>query len=250
MDNQEVNVLLVEDDVSDAELVMAALRRAAETRFSVDHTSTMADALTALKNRQYMAIILDLSLPDAHGIDTLLRVTEEAPNAPVIVMTGHDNLATAIMCMHHGAQDYQIKSSIGARSLEYSLRSSIARVQRESRGRKMLTNHINDSLLPDKSISFNDLLTSLTGSMQSAVDEVVAYTSVNAPHTMSDIEAILAKHQLRDILREVRRLLARTDSDAPTIPPIRSAGVPTIPPNSRVPMDEIEIVIADLNETE
>lgn len=251
MNNSEVMVLLVEDDISDAELVKAALRRASETTFNVDHVSSMADTLTTLKNRQYDAVVLDLSLPDAHGIDSLLRVTEEAPVVPVIVMTGHDNLATAMMCMHYGAQDYQIKNAIGARSLEYSLRSAIARVTREDRGRRLLTNHINDSLLPDGSISFSELLSSMTNSMQAAVDELVYYASANVPHIMADFEAILAKHQLRDILREVRRLLARTDSDAPTLPPRQdSSFVKTIPPAPGVPEDEIAVIISNLNETE
>src|SRR5208282_1122947 len=67
-------------------------------------------------------ILLDLSLPDADGIDTLVRAHEHSPKTPIVVMTGHDDEALAVRAVRAGAQDYLVKGRVDGDLLVRSIR--------------------------------------------------------------------------------------------------------------------------------
>src|SRR4029077_10683178 len=72
-------------------------------------------------------VLLDLGLPDAHGLDTVRQVHAVAPTVPLIVLTGLDDEALAGEAMKEGAQDYLIKGQIENRALPRALRHAIER---------------------------------------------------------------------------------------------------------------------------
>ena len=72
-------VLLVDDTRSDALLYSALLRRAAGTPRSVEHASTLEEALALLGKRDYDAVLLDLGLPDSDGLGGIRRIAGVAP---------------------------------------------------------------------------------------------------------------------------------------------------------------------------
>ena len=78
-------------------------------------------------------VLLDLSLPDAAGIETFNSLFAEAPDYPVLVLTGLIDTQTALDAVQRGAQDYLIKGQVDATGLARSIDYAIGRhnLQRE-----------------------------------------------------------------------------------------------------------------------
>ncbi|MGC9461585.1 sigma-54-dependent transcriptional regulator, partial [Vibrio genomosp. F10] len=99
-------LLMVEDTAS-----VAALYRSYLTPLGIDINivGTGRDALDSLKNRTPDLILLDLRLPDMTGMDVLESAKQIHPDVPVIFMTAHGSIDTAVEAMRLGAQDFLIK---------------------------------------------------------------------------------------------------------------------------------------------
>src|SRR5690242_15949544 len=105
MTQERINALLVEDNPADARLMREAVRETEATHISLTYVDTLEKALTRLRNERFDVIMLDLSLPDADGLDTVVRVHTHAPAVPIVVLTGLDDEALAARAVREGAQD-------------------------------------------------------------------------------------------------------------------------------------------------
>nr|WP_283091864.1 SpoIIE family protein phosphatase [Magnetospirillum sulfuroxidans] len=123
-----LRVLLVEDQPGDAMLVMIALRECVATRFQVTHVGTLADARRCLEQEAMDVVLLDLSLPDSSGLDTVTKVLDVAPRMPVVVMTGLDDPSLASRALEVGAQDYLVKSDDPGRAVERAILYAVTRM--------------------------------------------------------------------------------------------------------------------------
>jgi serine phosphatase RsbU (regulator of sigma subunit) len=122
-----ISVLLVEDDDGDALLVDDLLTEALPGA-CVARSRTFGDALDALDSG-VDCVLLDLRLPDAEGLDTVVRVRERAPEIPLIVLTGLDDEAAGVAAVDAGAQDYLVKGSVDGAQLARAIRYAIVRRQ-------------------------------------------------------------------------------------------------------------------------
>ena len=121
-------LLLVEDNPADAELVRLALRDTELHDEALEVTATLRDTLALLAaGRKFAAVLLDLSLPDSRGFDTLRRLLERFPDNNVIVLTGVADRRLGIQAVRAGAQDFLVKDQLDAEQLDKSLRFSIER---------------------------------------------------------------------------------------------------------------------------
>ncbi|MEL6832562.1 MAG: response regulator [Bacteroidota bacterium] len=130
-DNRSVvQVLLIEDDASYADLVKILLSANPEPECEVFVASTLEDGMQALEERQdFDAVLLDLSLPDSEGLDTLLTVLNAFPTINVIVLTGSDDQEQGVLAVGAGAQDYLVKGNFEPSHLARVLRFSMERKQ-------------------------------------------------------------------------------------------------------------------------
>ncbi len=122
-----VRVLLVEDDDGDALLVEDLLTDTLP-RAQLVRSSTFDDALSQLDSR-VDCVLLDLELPDAHGLDTVVRLRERAPEIPLVVLTGLNDEAAGVAAVDAGAQDYLVKGDVDGGQLARAIRYSIGRRQ-------------------------------------------------------------------------------------------------------------------------
>ncbi|WP_453891332.1 quorum-sensing sigma-54 dependent transcriptional regulator LuxO [Vibrio zhugei] len=99
-------LLMVEDTAS-----VAALYRSYLTPLNIDITlvGTGQDAIRSIAEREPDLILLDLRLPDMTGMDVLYAVKREHPHVPIVFMTAHGSIDTAVDAMRHGAQDFLLK---------------------------------------------------------------------------------------------------------------------------------------------
>jgi len=127
MSDPIIQVLLVEDNRGDAVLIKEALREVAGTSFHVDHAERLEPALAMLQKTTYDVMLLDLSLPDSQGLDTVSRANQAAPQLPIVVLTGDIRDAVAMEAVHLGAQDYLMKQEANSRQISRSIRYAMER---------------------------------------------------------------------------------------------------------------------------
>jgi DNA-binding response OmpR family regulator len=101
-----MRIMLVEDEREMANALRSALAR---HDMVVDHVSTGNDAVEALANFQYDAILLDRQLPDGDGLALLPRLRRSGVTVPVIVLTAKGELADRVDGLNTGADDYLAK---------------------------------------------------------------------------------------------------------------------------------------------
>ena len=131
MSEETVPVLLVEDNPGDATLIREYLRDVDASRFSLVNVARLKEALELLEHGRWGAILLDLSLPDSCGLETLDRVRLPAPDVPVVILTGNHDERLAMEAIQKGAQDYLVKGQLDGQVLTRALRYAIERARSE-----------------------------------------------------------------------------------------------------------------------
>lgn len=133
-------ILLVEDDFTSAKLTCELLGRAGFECFA---EPTVRRAEDRLLNERFEIVLLDLGLPDSHGIDGLRRL-QRTTSVPIIILTGRLDKEMADQALKTGAQDYLLKDDINTKVLEraisyalsrHSFLSKIAQVKRSLKAR-------------------------------------------------------------------------------------------------------------------
>src|SRR6266478_857399 len=134
-----MRVLLVEDNDDDALLIREAL---SETTIEIERAERLSTALEKLAEGELDAVLLDLSLPDSHGLDTIGRLRSATAVPPIVVLTGLNDEEAAVKAVERGAQDYLIKGQADGHLLVRSLRYAIQRQRAEetlkARNRELL----------------------------------------------------------------------------------------------------------------
>jgi signal transduction histidine kinase len=127
MNKQHIRVLIIEDDEGDTVLICRLLGNAQSVYVDITRASRVSSAIEFLKEKRFDVVLSDLGLPDSRGIDTFFKVHALCPEIPVIVLTGHDDEATAVTAVQSGAQDYLVKGQIDTNILIRSMRYAMER---------------------------------------------------------------------------------------------------------------------------
>ena len=112
MTENPIGVLLVEDNEADARLLKEGLAGAGDPRFEITVARRLRDGLSLLSAHRYDLVLLDLGLPDSHGLDTLRAARKAAAQVPIMVLTGFDDGVLAVESLLNGAQAYLVKQHV------------------------------------------------------------------------------------------------------------------------------------------
>lgn len=126
-------VLLIEDEPGDASLVRQYLRASTNLRFELIWRENLADGEQIIAQQKIDVVLVDLSLPDSRGLDTVLRIRKATRVLPIIVLTGHDDTEFSLKALDCGAQDYLLKTSIDTDTLVRAIRYAMSRISLERR---------------------------------------------------------------------------------------------------------------------
>src|SRR6186997_1908611 len=96
--------ILIVDDESGVRTSLSGIL--GDEGYAVETLETGEACLTALETRRYDLILLDVWLPGIDGLETLARLRETDPEVPVVVISGHGNIETAVKAVRQGAQDF------------------------------------------------------------------------------------------------------------------------------------------------
>jgi len=101
-----VRVLLVDDE---KDFVTALAKRLDRRGMKADFCHNGTETMALLVENEYDAIVLDLRLENEKGENVLRSILDMRPRQPVILLTGHGAIDSAVECMRYGAFDYMLK---------------------------------------------------------------------------------------------------------------------------------------------
>ncbi len=136
MEDKHLKVLLIEDNPGDANLIRQMLTEERLTSFDLEWAEELSTGLKHLARRDIDALLLDLSLPDSQGLDTFTRVQTQAPELPIIVLSGLEDETLAVEAVRKGAQDYLVKGQVDSHLLSRAIKYAVQRKQVEEALRK------------------------------------------------------------------------------------------------------------------
>lgn len=184
-----IKILLVEDNPGDARLVNEMLaeerRRSLSSRFDLVHVGCLDDARSTVQNGDpFDIILLDLSLPDQNGLETVSLMHQAAPDMPIVVMSGTNDEVLAVKAVQTGAQDYLVKGHVESYGLVRALRYAIERKRIEMAEREQ--REIAEAL--------RDIIAALnsTLNLDEVLDRILANVGRVVPHDTANIMLIKA----------------------------------------------------------
>ena len=213
-------ILLIEDNPRDARLLREMLVDIGDAPFKLEWVDRLSNGLERLAEGGIDAILLDLSLPDSHGLTTFTQVYAQAPHVPITVLSGLDDAELAIQAVRKGAQEYLVKGKIDGNLLTRAIRYAIERKRTEEALRESL--QFSSSLLgnsphpiividPDTSIRYaNPAMERLTGF---SAAEMIGKTAPYPwwPKDIWEPESQLMVRRLRQETRKLERRFRRKD---------------------------------------
>jgi DNA-binding response OmpR family regulator len=120
-----LRLLLIEDNPADALLAQSYIRGVIpDVEFD---EAVRLDDVTPERAMAASCAILDLSLPDASGLEALQSLRAMSEELPIIVLTGFDDLQLGLAAIGNGAEDYLVKNFVDADGLQRAIRYAIER---------------------------------------------------------------------------------------------------------------------------
>ena len=125
---------MVDDDPVDCRLVTKALNRFSHiVQFNIETAGTLSETTERLGNGSYDVVLLDLTLPDSSGIDTVQEAIAANSNVPIVVLTGLSDEGIALQAIEKGAADYLVKGKFSDDGLIRAIRYAIERKRPEQK---------------------------------------------------------------------------------------------------------------------
>ncbi|MFO8010466.1 MAG: PAS domain S-box protein [Dehalococcoidia bacterium] len=170
---QQIRVLLIEDNPGDARLVEALLAEDGHQAFELICEESLKAGRERVCSESFDVVLLDLNLPDSHGIDTFLELEADIPHVPIVILSGVYDEAITLQAVKEGAQDYMIKGEASGDVIARSLKYAIER-KRADATEKKLSKRIEAGLrvgnlawwemeLPSGSVMFDDRKAEMLG---------------------------------------------------------------------------------------
>lgn len=215
-----ITILLIEDNHGDIRLIQEMIKDLEYTTIRLDVQNDLSTGIQYLNQHNFNLILLDLSLPDSHGLDTIECMLKSANNIPIIVLTGTDNLILAIEAVKSGAQDYLIKGNINKMLLERSIYYSIERHKIMEKLKKSEEKFHQAFLRADfyKDIFTHDMSNILQGIISGVEICSLNEFRLDDKKHLEDAAEIIGRHVTRGakLISNIRKLSRLEDSSIPT----------------------------------
>lgn len=104
--NTAGHILIIDDEINVREMLARVLQRAG---FFVESAADGVEALDLIDKGTYHLVYLDIRLPKMDGLEVLKEIRLSRPNLPVILLTAHASLQSALDAIRLGAKDYLVK---------------------------------------------------------------------------------------------------------------------------------------------
>jgi len=127
-----LRILLIEDNPGDARLTQLLLEEASDFAFEMTHVTSFEQGMAAIGDGIFDIALVDLSLGDSHGIETVRHMHQRAPLMPMIVLSGLEDETMAMAALQEGAQDYLVKGQGDGNLIKRAIRYAMERKRVEA----------------------------------------------------------------------------------------------------------------------
>lgn len=110
-------ILLAEDSEQDARFFRKLLESSPDMRFTLHHCSTAEETLSVIKDCRVDVLFLDFALTETDKFNSVKKLARQAPQLPILVMTGVDNQHLGVQAIQKGAQDYLVRGTVSAANI-------------------------------------------------------------------------------------------------------------------------------------
>jgi signal transduction histidine kinase len=124
-----IEVLLIEDSFTEARLLVQIFKGSSIGNFQLTHIQQLSAAIELLKSRSFDVALLDLTMPNSVGLESLDLLIANEPSLPVVVLTNTSDDQLSLAAVRRGAQDYLVKSQVNLDILVRAVRYAIERKQ-------------------------------------------------------------------------------------------------------------------------
>ena len=190
-------VLLIGDSSELSQMIRKALAETGHDVFDLEYTTRLSEGIERLENGGIDIVMVDLDLPDCHGIETLERILRVAPHVPIMVLGNEHTEDLAEQVLERGAQDYLLNYHLNSYTLARALRGAISRKRAEEAllGAGALQNAIFNSA------NFSSIATDAKGVIQIfnvGAERMLGYTAAEVmnritPAEISDPKELIAR---------------------------------------------------------
>lgn len=124
-----IRVLLTTESEREARRLLGAVANRAQSLLELAQVAGIGEAIRRLGEDHFDAVLLDLAMSDGQGLEALIRLHDQAPDVPIVVLTGIDDDALAVRALKAGAQDSLVKTQVDGNLLIRAIRYAIERHQ-------------------------------------------------------------------------------------------------------------------------
>ena len=220
-DHRPVTLLLVEDDDLAAKRLFEMLHRPEGTRFEISRIPRVEEALVKLQHDSYDVMLIDLSLHEAHGLDSLLRARAATLSVPIVVLTYQRDEEVAMKAARAGAQDYLTKGEVTPDLLSRTLLHAIERhrMMRElneaKQRQRFLATHDSLTKLPNRYSFMAQLSKALVDAARSKTELAVMFLDLDGFKTVNDnLGHAVGDELLCDVARRLLSMARKSDTVA------------------------------------
>ena len=235
-----IHVLLVEDSLPDARIIQTILAEQSRPTFEVRHAGCLKEGLECVAEGGTDLVLLDLGLPDSQGLETLERMV--SVEAPVVVLTGHDDEQQGVVAMEMGAQDYLVKGQVTAGLLVRAVRYAIQRHKQQLLQQETWRDLEAKNLVLDELNELNEMKSKfievVTHEMRTPMTAVLCAVDLLIDGSLGEVSGKQMKY-LELVARNIDRLarfstevlsLSRLDADRYELRPVETSLRDTLTP--------------------
>ena len=201
-------VLMVQDDLRAATVVVEMLRAVWPGGLLVTQTRHVSDAVTELTEHGATCVLLELAPGDEAPLSPLQELTAAAPSVPVIVISDVGDEELGVAAVTAGAQDYLVRSELHSALLARSVRYAVQRKRTEVR---LSEQALQDPLteLPNRFLFMDRLSVALDRSRRTGLPPAIMFLDVDSFKQVNDSLGHAAGDHLLQVLAERFRELLR-----------------------------------------
>ncbi|MGE5795419.1 MAG: PAS domain S-box protein [Ignavibacteria bacterium] len=198
------SILIIEDKFSDIQTIKNYFKNFSEKNYEIVDCSTLSQGLNLLKQHNFEAILLDLTLPDSTGVNALKAIRDAGFDIPIIVLTTEKNTESGLELIKEGAQDFILKEQLQSDHLEKSLKYAFERkhLQLElNRSLKLYEETFEQAAVGFSNLSFDGKYIKINKKFA----EILGYTKEEL--IKKEIEEITHPDDLEEDLRNLEKLI-------------------------------------------
>jgi two-component system NtrC family sensor kinase len=193
MHDDPVDVLLIEDNPTYADLLREMLQNRSPGVFDIACAQRLSEGLEQLAKEGSDVVLLDLQLPDSRGLDTFETLYAQAPELPIIVLSGLADEALAVKAVRGGAQDYLVKDDASGDLLARAIRYAVERKEGQQQLQasrdyyRALLNSLHDEVVVvDRDYRITDINRVFLRRLGRSRDDVIGQLCFKAIHGLSE----------------------------------------------------------------